>query len=410
MSAPVDAFTRDRLTVLSYASLGTYAYCLYGLGPLLTLLRNDLNLSYALMSLHSVVFAAGALMTGASFSALCKRTGRRRLFWISAAGTATGAIMLMVATTVVFTIMASAILGAGGSLLQTGTLAVLADRHNDQRDRALIEANVGASAAAILAPIFFGFLKESSLSWRIGLLAPVLALVIFYGIYHREPFPDAPSALAPDDHGAKSRLPRRCWLLCALTGIVVGAEFCVVFYGAPLLNTAHGMTIGGAALAISLFYTGELLGRLIGSKLIQRTSHGVALVFCSLVVAMTAFLAFWLARSEMLALSALFLTGVGMANLFPVSLSLAVNAAPGRTNLVTARAQLLVGCTMMIAPVALGALADQFGIFSAFSIEVILIALAAFLLAVGQPLPPGISNESAGGKGAPHPDSDRPPA
>jgi MFS family permease len=377
MSAPVNTFTRDRVTVLSYASLGTYAYCLYGLGPLLVLLRNDLNLSYALMSLHSAVFAAGALVTGASFSALCKRIGRRRLFWISAAGTATGAITLMVATTVVFTMTASAILGAGGTLLQTGTLAVLADRHDDRRDRALIEANVGASAAAILAPIFFGFLKGSGLSWRIGLLVPV-----------------------PADYGATSGLPRPCWLLCMLTGIVVGAEFCVVFYGAPMLSTTHGMTTGGAALAISLFYTGELLGRLIGSKLVQRTSYGAALVLCSLVVAMVAFLAFWLARSETLALSALFFTGIGMANLFPVSLSLAVNAAPGRTNLVTARTQLLVGCAMMVAPVALGALADQFGIFSAFSIEVTLIVLAAFLLALGRLLPPSISNESAGGEDA----------
>ena len=400
MSAPVNTFTRDRVTVLSYASLGTYAYCLYGLGPLLVLLRNDLNLSYALMSLHSAVFAAGALVTGASFSALCKRIGRRRLFWISAAGTATGAITLMVATTVVFTMTASAILGAGGTLLQTGTLAVLADRHDDRRDRALIEANVGASAAAILAPIFFGFLKGSGLSWRIGLLVPVLALAILYGIYHREPFPDAPSELAPADYGATSGLPRPCWLLCMLTGIVVGAEFCVVFYGAPMLSTTHGMTTGGAALAISLFYTGELLGRLIGSKLVQRTSYGAALVLCSLVVAMVAFLAFWLARSETLALSALFFTGIGMANLFPVSLSLAVNAAPGRTNLVTARTQLLVGCAMMVAPVALGALADQFGIFSAFSIEVTLIVLAAFLLALGRLLPPSISNESAGGEDA----------
>jgi hypothetical protein len=39
--------------VLAYGALAAYTYCLYGLGPILAFLRDELHLSYTVTSLHS---------------------------------------------------------------------------------------------------------------------------------------------------------------------------------------------------------------------------------------------------------------------------------------------------------------------------------------------------------------------
>lgn len=55
---------RRQVTVVAFSSLGAYAFCLYALGPIITLLRDELGLSDAMASLHSALWAAGTIATG----------------------------------------------------------------------------------------------------------------------------------------------------------------------------------------------------------------------------------------------------------------------------------------------------------------------------------------------------------
>ncbi|MEV5447044.1 hypothetical protein AB0N23_31560, partial [Streptomyces sp. NPDC052644] len=93
------AYTRDRVTWLAFAILAVYAYVLYALGPMLTLLRRDLDLPYAMIGVHSTVFAAGVLVPGLLFGRLVATFGRRRLLWAATAAVAAGAVALAVGRT-----------------------------------------------------------------------------------------------------------------------------------------------------------------------------------------------------------------------------------------------------------------------------------------------------------------------
>jgi fucose permease len=75
-------------------------------------------------------------------------------------------------------------------------------------------------------------------------------------------------------------------------------------------------------------------------------------------------------------LTGLFLTGLGIANLYPITLSLALGLAPGRSDTASARATLAVGTAIMLAPLALGALADALGLQAAHAVVPALLALA----------------------------------
>jgi MFS family permease len=374
------AFVRDPVTFLAYGSLAAFSYCLYALGPILAFLHDELRLSYTVTSLHSTMWSAGRIATGLLYARLACRLGRQRLFWLSAAATATGVLLLASSRVVGLTLLTTGLLGTAGTLLQTGTSTVLSDRHGERRGRALIEANIGASAAAVLAPIALGVLHGTPAGWRAGLLVPAIGIGVLFLLFGRVQLPIAPPP--PEDGRRRSQLHLEYWMPALLVATTVGVEFCIVFYGAPLLQSQTAIRTASAATILSVFFVGGLLGRILGSQLIRPRGRTVMLVLGSLGVTTGGFLVLWLSEYPLYATIGLFIAGLGVANLYPLTLALAVAAAPGRTDQIVGRVQLLVGCAVAIAPLSLGAIADHIGVWRAFGIvEPVLIALALLLLA-----------------------------
>ena len=134
---------------------------------------------------------------------------------------------------------------------------------------------------------------------------------------------------------------------------------------------------------MSGFYLGILVGRLGGTWLTRRAGRTVPLLYASLAVTVAGFLAFWLAGTPVLAIAGLFVCGLGIANLYPLSLALTLAAASGNGDTANARTQLLGGVLVIAAPYLLGSLADHLGLRTAFTIEPVLIGACALLLLAG---------------------------
>jgi fucose permease len=121
-----------------------------------------------------------------------------------------------------------------------------------------------------------------------------------------------------------------------------------------------------------------IVGRMIGSRLVQRFSTS-GVVTVSIVVAGIGFLLFWRAENSSIGLVGLFLSGLGVASLYPLILSLAIGAANGNTVQAGARATLASGTAILALPLALGRLADAVGIRSA-CILVVFLLISVFLI------------------------------
>ncbi|MFE0103470.1 MFS transporter [Streptomyces sp. NPDC059009] len=391
MTSEVADFRRGPVTRMAYAGLAVYAFALYLQGPLLPLLREDLDFSYAMMSAHSTVFAAGGVLVNVAFERVRRRIGYRSAFWLSISAVALGAVLMAVGPVVAVTLVAAALMGVSGALLQTVTLSVLAEHHGPLRERALVEANAAASAAALAAPLAIGAMGMLGADWQTTLFIPLAAFLAVYGVFRREPFlsgrttgavAGTPEDVGTPGNGRAPRLPRRFWLAGVLCSVVVGLEFCLVLYGSPHLTTGVGMSSGAAGTALSLFYGGTLVGRLAGSRLSGRQGGASALTGYALALTAVSFTALWAADSPSLALPSLFFAGLGVANLFPLTLSMAVATAPEHTARATARVQLMVSAAIMVAPFLLGALSDRVGVERAFTVAAVLIGAAAALLVV----------------------------
>ena len=370
---------RDGPTLLGYGALAGYAFWLYAYGPALALLRAELHFSYAVLGVYSALWAAGAALAGVSFAWIARRLPRSALLWSSAAGTTAGAGLFTAVHTIAATMAGAVILGSAGTTLLTCIQAILSDRHGEQRDRALTEANVGAAGCAVLAPVLLGVFQATPLGWRAAFGLPALLLAGLYLRYRRKPLPKAP---AGPSTGRQAGLSLSCWLLAAMVAVGIAIEFCPVYFGAEALTTI-GMRTAQAALAMSGFYLGILVGRIGGSYLTRRAGRTIPLLWASLAVTGAGFLLFWLASWPALAIAGLFACGAGVANLYPLSLALMLAAAPGNGDVANARSQLLGGLFVIAAPYLLGSLADQLGLHAAFSVEPVLIGLAALLLLAG---------------------------
>jgi fucose permease len=139
------------------------------------------------------------------------------------------------------------------------------------------------------------------------------------------------------------------------------------------------MSKAAAAQAVSLFLGGMILGRLLGSRLVQRFSAR-AVVTVSILVAGGGFLLFWKPVTNAVGLAGLFLAGLGVASLYPLILSLAIDAADGNTVQAGARTTLASGTAILALPLALGRLADAIGIESAYGLVIVLLVSVFFII------------------------------
>ena len=370
-------FHRDRFTWLAYLSLAFYAYCLNILGPITPVLKEELSLSYTVSSFHFTAFAVGILLIGLGGHFVVQRLGRWRSLWIGAIGMSLSVLFLLMGRIAVITIGASFLMGLVGSLILTIVPAALADGHGELRAVALSEANMLSSVVATAAPLMVGWFAQSIGGWRLALgIVAFTPILMFMSLGKGASSADTTPIGEPLQ--SSQPLPTLFWVYWLAIVLGVSVEFCMIFWSADYLEHVLGMVRADAAQAVSLFLAAMILGRITGSRVVQCFSARVV-VRASIVLASIGFLVFWKSDNVFFALSGLFLTGLGVANLYPLILSLAIGAANGNTVQASARATLASGTAILALPLALGRFADAVGIRSAYGI-VVLLLISVFLI------------------------------
>jgi len=362
---------------MAYFFLAFYGYFLNVLGPITPFLKDELQLSYTVSSLHFTAFAVGILLVGLGGHVPIRRLGRWRALWIGAAGMSLGALLLVAGQTPVVTIGAAFLMGAIGSLILAVVPSALSDRHGELRAVAISEANVIASIVTTAAPLLVGWLAYSVGGWRLALVLVAGVLLLMYLGFRKVASPLGTS-IQGDATQARRPLPIRYWVYWTALVLAVSVEFCMIFWSADYLINVLGMPKAGAAQAVSLFFVGMILGRLAASRLVQRYAAS-RLVLGATLLAGLGFLVFWRTGSLIFTLGGLLVTGLGVASLYPLILSLAIGTAPDNTVQASARATLASGAAILTLPLVLGRLADAVGIRPAYGV-VALLLVGVFLI------------------------------
>jgi fucose permease len=376
-SIATHTFQRNSFTWLAYLLLAFYGYFLNILGPITPFLKDELRLSYTVSSLHFTAFAVGILLVGFGGHTVIQRIGRWRALWLAAFGISLSALILLAGRTAALTIGASFCMGLIGSLILVIVPSALSDQHGESRAVALSEANVISSLVSTAAPLMVGWTAPLPGGWRLALgtvaLAPLLMRLGF-----GKAVPPQPVSPHVDSSSARESLPILFWVYWTAIFLAVSVEFCMISWSADYLENSLNMLRVNAAQAVSLFLGAMILGRMAASRLVQRFPvHRVVTV--SIVVAGIGFAMFWATDISTLALAGLFVTGLGVAGLYPLLLSLAIGVVHNNATQASARATLASGTAILALPLVMGRLADMAGIRQAYGVVGILL-VGVFLI------------------------------
>lgn len=376
------AFERDRLTWLAYWMLGYGAYTVGLIGPLMPFLREERQLSFTLGGLLTAMLAVGTVLSGLASNWVLETWGRRRTLWLAALGAAAAAVGVALARPVPLLFVFALLLGMGCSLTLTAVQATLADRHGERRAVALSESNVVASLVTIGGPLAIGGLERAGIGWRGALFLPAIGLVLLAALYYRERPPEVARRPAGTPRASQA-LSAAFWAFWVVVVLVVSIEWCLLVWGADYLETVVGLSKLNASTAMSVYLLAILAGRVAGSRLALRMP-GATLLLLTLAVTAVGFPIFWLARWPLLNLAGLFITGLGVASLFPFTLAVALGLAPRQANAASARVSLGVGVAILGAPLVLGWAADNLGLPLAYGLVLVLIATAMVVTALAR--------------------------
>jgi MFS family permease len=358
---------------LLYIVLSCLGFLLNGLGAILVPLQKDLHVGRDQVAFYPTLFAAGLLLVGVLGGKIVGRIGRAAALRASIGGMLLGGLLLATSARAL-TLLGALMLGVGGALLIQLIPALLSALHPHAPAAAVGEANGLASAASVLAPLAVAGALAAGLGWRAGyLVAPLVVLALVLWPAWRVPMPaaEAPADDAPRGRGRELLGP---WLEVLFA---VSVEFCMVFWAASAVTEWHHASDGLAPAVASLFLVGMATGRSLAVPITVRLPNERLLMLLCTVVAAAGFALFWAAPELFLAAVGLTVTGLGVALLYPTTVSRTVAAWPNAPDRAAARAALASGVAIGGAPFILARLADLVGLRAAYLVVPILLAALA---------------------------------
>ncbi|MFD7388442.1 MFS transporter [Streptomyces sp. NPDC059852] len=239
--------------------------------------------------------------------------------------------------------------------------------------------SLGGMAGALLGGLVAGALSPTRHLAGLTLVGLAVTAVAGRTLLRHDP----PAGAAPDrPSAAPGRRDPRTRRLVIVFGLIAGCtaygEGAMADWGALHLEEDLGAAPGVAALGYSCFALSMTVGRLTGTTLLERLGHGRTVVAGGATAAAGMLLGS-LAPSLWAALLGFAVTGLGLANLFPVAVERAGTVAgPGGVAL----ASTFGYSGMLLGPPAIGFMADWFSLPVALT-SVALLAAVATLIGAG---------------------------
>jgi fucose permease len=187
--------------------------------------------------------------------------------------------------------------------------------------------------------------------------------VLLVAVYGRDRVPDSPRRTTL----ATEKMPAASWAFLIMLGLGVALEMSMLLWSPAFLEQVVGLPRPAAVTAAAAFPAAMFLGRWAGSVALRRVSP---MLLCPAALCLIApgFALYWGSGAAVPAVAGLFISGLAVSLVYPLSLSFAVGAAGPAGNIASARSALCAGTAMLVAPIALGVLADAAGLSSAYLI------------------------------------------
>ncbi|MFA5327903.1 MAG: MFS transporter [Prolixibacteraceae bacterium] len=148
--------------------------------------------------------------------------------------------------------------------------------------------------------------------------------------------------------------------------LIVGTEVAINTNIAIVLTTRYGVELETAVIGISMFFAGETISRFLGAIILNWIKPRVFLVLIALL-SLVGILGIFMAPSNAVAFAFIFVTGLGIGNMFPIIFSLALEKMPDRANEISGLLIMAVSGGAVI-PLVMGFVSTTFGAVTSISV------------------------------------------
>jgi fucose permease len=232
--------------------------------------------------LNAVAYVTGSLGGGA----VTERIGRRRVLATAAVLVSASLAALSTVGTWPLFLMAAVPFGLGCGAIDGGGNALILDMFPDARGRALNLLNLFFSLGALSSPFVVGRLVDAGVAWQAVMLGTALVAIPLAILLAVTSMPTGRHAAEAAD-GSRAVVGRLTLdpillILALAIALYVASEIGVSNWLVRFLSSAPLAT---ATTALTLFWAGLTLGRLISARLADRFDHARFAATSAVVVA-----------------------------------------------------------------------------------------------------------------------------
>jgi fucose permease len=347
--------------------------------------QNDAGIGVVYL-VYAVAYASASFVGGP----LTERIGRRPVLGSAALVTALGAAGLGLAPSWAAFILAALILGAGAGSLDGGANGLVLDVYREGRGRAMNLLHMSFALGALAAPLIVGTLVDRGVAWQ-GIAVATGAVVSLLAVTY---------VLVPMPSGRRTRIKagtappeaaegRRGRLL--LSGPLLLLGLAIAFYVASEVGISNWLVrflepapLATATLALSLYWAGLTVGRLISSFISDRFDHLRFTVACALMLAVLIAAAVLIPLLP-LSIAAFAAAGIASGPIFPMIVAIGGERYPERSAAVGGSLTGMAVIGSIIYPPAMGFLSVTVGLpVAMFGNALLAIACVVALLAFGR--------------------------
>jgi predicted MFS family arabinose efflux permease len=372
-------FVRTRYTWLGYTLLACFGFGLSLVGPIMPFLAAKMHLTFTQIGFHFTLMSVGTVSISLIGDKVAKRIGNDQLVWGAASLIGIALLGITMGSSLAITMFSMFLFGCavGAVVLISNTaIAIAAGQH---AAKAYTEANIAVGVAMVIGPLLAGLVSKSPLGWQAIAFLPLIVVGLLKTLFWGLPLPTALPGKENSFQSAgdldKRRLSVLFWVFGIIMFLSVAIEWLISALGASFLTTVVGFELSTSAALMSVFAVSIVLGRLIGRSLLNYMTES-RLLMLSLVWVLLTFPFYWLSTLPVLNVAGMFLIGLGVGNLAPLSMSGAMTSAGEATNRASARFGLFPPIGVLTMVQLFSILSDQYGIQRAYTFMIVLVIVA----------------------------------
>jgi len=261
------------------------------------------------------------------------------------------------------------LLGIGNTVIQVSANPLLQDVSPSEKLASYMSTSQFIKAIiSFSGPLIATFLATSFGDWRLIFavygITSILAAIWLSATPIEESKPDRKPASFTSCFGLLSN--RFVAFMALSIFLIVGAEVAMNTNIANILVARYVITLETAVIGISVFFAGETIARLLGAIILNWVLPHLFLLLTT-ILSLLGVVGIFLAPSITITFIAIFLTGLGIGNMFPIIFSFALKKMPDHANEISGLLIMAVSGGAVI-PLLMGFVITTFGPLASVSI------------------------------------------